>query len=293
MLVSFHYKEKYCVCSIIHIVREHLIIRRNLTFVYFSFRVSNDCSIHIRLSSDQIFLHLFISTFSFISFLLWNRTYTIFGNILVSYIKHDKPCCLFDLFCSWLVMRSLIAAHKRFLSINRLWSDTAYELNRRLLCLLNCWAMRRSRKTSKLRVTGLYAGNSPVTGEFPAQRVSNAENVSIWWRHHVSALGQIIAWRLTGDNPLHEPLMWLTDVSLRHSVSIEWCNDWSRDWKSPVSHVKGTLGALTIHIKHIFHILQTPQSIFVNGNRLCYIEIILNYWNRYLKLLGLNIMLDP
>ena len=23
-----------------------------------------------------------------------------------------------------------------------------------------------------------------VTGEFPAQGVSNAENVSIWWRHH-------------------------------------------------------------------------------------------------------------
>ena len=28
----------------------------------------------------------------------------------------------------------------------------------------------RSKKTSKLRVTGLCAGNSPVTGEFPAQR---------------------------------------------------------------------------------------------------------------------------
>ena len=27
--------------------------------------------------------------------------------------------------------------------------------------------------------------NSPVTGEFPAQKSSNAENVSIWWRHHV------------------------------------------------------------------------------------------------------------
>ena len=25
--------------------------------------------------------------------------------------------------------------------------------------------------------------NSPVTGEFPAQKVNNAENVSIWWRH--------------------------------------------------------------------------------------------------------------
>ena len=43
----------------------------------------------------------------------------------------------------------------------------------------------RSKKTSKLRVTGLCARNSPVTGEFPAQLASNAENVSIWWRHHV------------------------------------------------------------------------------------------------------------
>ena len=36
----------------------------------------------------------------------------------------------------------------------------------------------------KLRFTGLCAGNSPVTGEFPAQKASIAENVSIWWRHH-------------------------------------------------------------------------------------------------------------
>ena len=33
----------------------------------------------------------------------------------------------------------------------------------------------RSKKTSKLRVTGLCAGNSPVTGEFSAQRTSNAK----------------------------------------------------------------------------------------------------------------------
>ena len=32
-------------------------------------------------------------------------------------------------------------------------------------------------------VTGLCAGNSSVIGEF-AQMASNAENVSIWWRHH-------------------------------------------------------------------------------------------------------------
>ena len=51
-------------------------------------------------------------------------------------------------------------------------------------CFLNLLFRRRSKKTSKLRVTGLCAWNSPGTGEFPAQMVSNAENVSIWWRHH-------------------------------------------------------------------------------------------------------------
>ena len=35
------------------------------------------------------------------------------------------------------------------------------------------------KQTSELRATGLCAGNSPVTGEFPAQMASNAENVSI------------------------------------------------------------------------------------------------------------------
>ena len=51
-------------------------------------------------------------------------------------------------------------------------------------CLLNLLFRRRSKKTSKFRVTDLCAGNSPLTGEFPAQRASNAENVSIWWHHH-------------------------------------------------------------------------------------------------------------
>ena len=51
-------------------------------------------------------------------------------------------------------------------------------------CLLNRLFRLRSKKTSTLRVTGLCAGNSPVTGEFPAQMASNAENVSIWWRHY-------------------------------------------------------------------------------------------------------------
>ena len=52
-------------------------------------------------------------------------------------------------------------------------------------CLLNRLFKAHIKETSKLRVTGLCEGNSPVTGEYPTQRSSNAENVSIWWRHNV------------------------------------------------------------------------------------------------------------
>ena len=53
-------------------------------------------------------------------------------------------------------------------------------------CLLNRLFRLRSKKTSTLRVTGLCEGNSPLTGEFPAQMASNAENVSMWWRLYAS-----------------------------------------------------------------------------------------------------------
>ena len=46
-----------------------------------------------------------------------------------------------------------------------------------------------SKKTLKLWVTGLCEGNSPLTGEFPAQGARNTENISIWWRHHDETSG--------------------------------------------------------------------------------------------------------
>ena len=61
-------------------------------------------------------------------------------------------------------------------------------------CVLNRLFRRRSKKTTKLRVTGLCAGNSPGTSEFPSQMASNAENVSIWWRHHELQQCHIIGW---------------------------------------------------------------------------------------------------
>ena len=62
-------------------------------------------------------------------------------------------------------------------------------------CLLKRLFRRRSKKISQLCVTGLCAGNSPVTGEFPAQMAGNVENVSIWWRHHAApGLEEYYSW---------------------------------------------------------------------------------------------------
>ena len=80
-------------------------------------------------------------------------------------------------------------------------------------CLLKHLFRRRSKKTSKLHVTGHCAGNSPGTGEFPAQLASNAENVSIWWRHHVFVIQQT----LVCDN-LH---------SIFDGVGVM-CQEWSK-----------------------------------------------------------------
>ena len=83
--------------------------------------------------------------------------------------------------------------------------------------LLNHLFRPRSKKTSKLRVTGLCARNSPGTGEFPAQMASNAENVSIWWHHHApQGMGQTptFLWSLQNRVPqttsaLHQPTTYL------------------------------------------------------------------------------------
>ena len=50
----------------------------------------------------------------------------------------------------------------------------------------------QKQKISKLRVTGLCAGNSPVTSELSAQMASSAENVPIWLRHHAKILHTIL-----------------------------------------------------------------------------------------------------
>ena len=65
-----------------------------------------------------------------------------------------------------------------------------------LNCLLNCLFRDRSNKILKLCITGLCEGYPPVTGGFLSQRASYVENVSMWWRHHVTEVNNVSQIRL-------------------------------------------------------------------------------------------------
>ena len=93
-------------------------------------------------------------------------------------------------------------------------------------CLLNLLFRHRSKKTSKLHITGLCAGNSLVTGEFPAQRASNAENVSIWWRHHEVSAAQLNIRQLQIKSPYAQS-----------SNELQWIDltNWGRDKMAAIS----------------------------------------------------------
>ena len=86
-------------------------------------------------------------------------------------------------------------------------------------CLLNRLFRRRSKKTSKLRVTGLCAGTSPGTGEFPAQMASNAENVSIWWRNHALDLSSNWMTQRWYDKNENRCFVWINGLTYHLTTS--------------------------------------------------------------------------
>ena len=91
-------------------------------------------------------------------------------------------------------------------------------------------------------------GNSPVPGEFPTQRASNAENVSIWWRHHEQK-GQDSGWRQGQHCLLH---MW--GWKKHHNLNN-------------YSYV--TLSAMTTqnignHLNNLFRLLKHSHKLWIN-----------------------------
>ena len=89
---------------------------------------------------------------------------------------------------------------------------------RRFEFLRNRLLRRRSKKISKLCVTGLCEGNSPMTCGFPSQRASIAEKVSNWWRHHMNP-PSVLPIYLTWSSPLLQMVEYETQHKpWRHSL---------------------------------------------------------------------------
>ena len=72
----------------------------------------------------------------------------------------------------------------------------------------------------KHQSTSLCEENSPGTGEFPAQMASNAENVSIWWRHHVIVYSPS-DWYWAPHDKLVWTVMMLLSIDLLNKRSID------------------------------------------------------------------------
>ena len=86
----------------------------------------------------------------------------------------DTPWCSFDF---TVMSEEIVMLWRTFSLLWRHYGCGSVTNHRRLDCILNRLFRRSSKKTAKLRVTGLCEGNS-VTGEFTTQRASNAEDVS-------------------------------------------------------------------------------------------------------------------
>ena len=81
-----------------------------------------------------------------------------------------------------------------------------------IVCSTVCSGANKKKQQSS--ASWALCGNSPVTGEFPAQSASNSEDVSIWCRHpalgipearlaHLDTLNPLIRNKTTtGDAPL-------------------------------------------------------------------------------------------
>ena len=115
-----------------------------------------------------------------------------FSQVIVSYLETVRYLSKWQPMFKWVAM-----IWKRWLRLEHTTWLVIFQRNKPLF-------RRKSKKISKLHVTGLCEGDSPGTGEFPTQRVSNAEMFSfddVSYRS-LSTLVRVMACRLPGAKPL-------------------------------------------------------------------------------------------
>ena len=113
-----------------------------------------------------------------ISKVLWHSLksdFTASAKANVMYIQFEK-------YTSWITAASLRGQSLQWRHNER--GGASNHETSPLFAQLLVQAQIKTKQTSKLRVTCLCWGNSPMTSEFSTQKARNAENVFIWRRHH-------------------------------------------------------------------------------------------------------------
>ena len=171
--------------------------------------------IYLRLADDEIGIFLIMCVMGFLSLLLLSLSLLLLLLLLIfallllllsllSLLLLLLCCCCYHNYYHYYYLRNTdIYSHcGQFLGLFlhhpleqwgrcRLKSPASRLLSQPFL-------RRKSKKTSKPRVTGLCEGNPPVTGGFPSQRARNVENIYIWWRRHYWPKGYFVHLTDTG-----------------------------------------------------------------------------------------------
>ena len=87
---------------------------------------------------------------------------------------------------AWFLLRCIFLpfSERKFITVTSWWTRWRLKSSASRL-FTQPFIQAQMKEKSKLRVIDLCAGNSRVTGEFPAQMATNAGNVFIWWCHQV------------------------------------------------------------------------------------------------------------
>ena len=131
------------------------------------------------------------------------------------------------------------------------------------------WLGIRSRLRHPMQLPWYHASciRWPVTGEFPAQMASNAENFSIWWRHHGSCMmfstRMSIKERPHGEVLTHKPLL-----ATRHAPTLTNCQSGPvLLWKPVYPNHFPSVYCFTQPSNHTIACVSDEKSTFIGKRR--------------------------
>ena len=136
------------------------------------------------------------------------------------------------------------------------------------------WSGADQRKHQSSASLAFVRGNSPVTGELSTQMSSNAENISIWWRHHKEMILPVIHTRYQPHSDWFNIDQNGSVMSMFHHWRSDGFGDMCAVWMlklRPNSRSIPTINIMRSHSRLIFmigmHILQMVTISLKRGNR--------------------------